>query len=188
MNTSRIKIGSRAPAPMRIVLSIADVRQEVTVSTQAARVSTDSIDNLDAVALDRQALDNLPIFDQDYIGAISRFLDAGAVGTGGVTLIVDGLEATRAGVSASAIQEVKINQNPYSAEYSRPGRGRRDYHQARLSGIPRYVQFSVSRLPSERPRTLGDYPTPGAAPNLRGQSDRACIADQNDFLPDIRKS
>ena len=39
-------------------------------------------------------------------------------------MIVDGLEATRAGVSASAIQEVKINQNPYSAEYSRPGRGR----------------------------------------------------------------
>src|SRR5712692_5754189 len=124
VNSSRMKIGSRAPAPVRIVLSIADVRQEVTVSTQASRVSTDSTDNLDTVTLDRQALDNLPIFDQDYIGTMSRFLDSGAVGTGGVTLIVDGLEATRAGVSASAIQEVKINQNPYSAEYSRPGRGR----------------------------------------------------------------
>src|SRR6266567_1999966 len=124
VNNSRMRIGSRAPAPMRIVLSIADVRQEVTVSTQAARVSTDSTDNLDTVTLDRQALDNLPIFDQDYIGTMSRFLDSGAIGTGGVTLIVDGLEATRAGVSASAIQEVKINQNPYSAEYSRPGRGR----------------------------------------------------------------
>ncbi len=44
--------------------------------------------------------------------------------TGGVTLIVDGVEANSAGVSASAIQELKINQNPYTAEFSRPGRGR----------------------------------------------------------------
>ena len=55
---------------------------------------------------------------------MSRFLDAGSIGTSGVTLVVDGVEATRAGVSASAIQEVKINQDPYSAEYPRPGRGR----------------------------------------------------------------
>jgi hypothetical protein len=124
IQASRVRIGSRAPAPMRITLSLADVRQEITVRSQATRVSTDNADNLDTVTLDRQALDNLPIFDQDYIGAMSRFLDSGSVATGGVTLIVDGLEATRAGVSASAIQEVKINQNPYSAEYSRPGRGR----------------------------------------------------------------
>src|SRR5262249_51482520 len=67
---------------------------------------------------------DLPIFDQDYVGTLSRFLDAGSVATSGATLIVDGIEATRAGVSASAIQEVKINQDPYSAEYPRPGRGR----------------------------------------------------------------
>src|SRR5258708_6878297 len=74
--------------------------------------------------MDRSALDNLPIFDQDFIGTMSRFLDSGSIGTNGVTLVVDGMEATRAGVSASAIQEVKLNQDPYSAEYSRPGRGR----------------------------------------------------------------
>jgi hypothetical protein len=122
--TVRLRIGSRAPAPLKIALAIADMRQEVTVGGQAVRVNTNTSDNLDVVTLDRQSLDNLPIFDQDYVGAMTRFLDAGAVGTGGVTLLVDGLEATRAGVSASAIQEVKINQNPYSAEFSRPGRGR----------------------------------------------------------------
>lgn len=74
--------------------------------------------------MNRQSLDNLPIFDQDYIATMSRFLDASSVGTSGVTLVVDGVEATRAGVSASAIQEVKINQDPYSAEYPRPGKGR----------------------------------------------------------------
>jgi hypothetical protein len=34
------------------------------------------------------------------------------------------MEQSSVGVSASAIQEVKINQNPYAAEFSRPGRGR----------------------------------------------------------------
>ena len=55
---------------------------------------------------------------------MSRFLDAGSLATGAVTVIVAGVEASRAGVSASAIQEVKINQDPYSAEYPRPGRSR----------------------------------------------------------------
>src|SRR5205823_14121549 len=107
-----------------IVLTLGEVRQQITVDAAAAQVSIDAGDNLDAVRLDRQTLDNLPVFDQDYIGTMSRFLDAGALGTSGVTLIVDGVEATSAGVSPSAIQEVKINQNPYSAEFARPGHAR----------------------------------------------------------------
>jgi Carboxypeptidase regulatory-like domain len=121
---SQIRMGSRPPAPLAIRLKVADLQSEVTVTEHAVQLSTNSADNLDTVTLDRQSLDDLPIFDQDYVGAMSRFLDAGAVASGGVTLIVDGLEATRAGVSASAIQEVRINQDPYSAEFPRPGRGR----------------------------------------------------------------
>jgi hypothetical protein len=121
---SRVRIGSRAPAPLKVVLSLAELHQQVTVDAAAAQVNTESAENLDTVTMDRQALENLPVFDQDFVGTISRFLNAGSVATGGVTLIVDGLESNRVPVSASAIQEVKINQNPYSAEFSRPGRGR----------------------------------------------------------------
>jgi hypothetical protein len=74
-----------------------DLRSAVTVTDRAAELSTSSADNLDTVTLNRDALDDLPIFDQDYIGTMSRFLDAGAVATGGVTLVVDGLEASCAG-------------------------------------------------------------------------------------------
>ena len=91
---------------------------------RAAPVSIEAGENRDAVSLDRNMLDNLPVFDQDYVAAMSQFLDPGSVGTGGVTLVVDGMEQSSVGVSASAIQEVKINQNPYAAEFSRPGRGR----------------------------------------------------------------
>ncbi len=122
--TIRLSIKDRAPAPLHVALKLAGVRQEVTVSDSAGQVSTDSTDNLDVVTMDRQMMDNLPVFDQDYIATMSQFLDPGSIGTGGVTLVVNGMEQSTVGVSASAIQQVKINQNPYSAEFSRPGRGR----------------------------------------------------------------
>lgn len=122
--SSKLRVGARAPAPLTIRLTMADIQSTVTVSEQASQVSTNAADNLDTVSLDRKALDDLPIFDQDYIGTMSRFLDAGSIATGGVTIVVDGVESSRAGVSASAIQEVKINSDPYSAEYPRPGRSR----------------------------------------------------------------
>ncbi len=109
---------------MRIALKLADVRQEVTVNESTGQVSIDASENLDVITLDRPMLDNLPIFDQNYVGAMSKFLDPGSIGTGGVTLVVNGMEQKNIGVSASAIQSVKINQNPYSAEFARPGRGR----------------------------------------------------------------
>ena len=99
---ARLRVGSRSPAPLVFALVLADVKQELSVRGDATQVSTNTSENLDSVALDRQMLDNLPVFDQDYIGTMSRFLDAGSVATSGVTLIVDGLEGTRAGVSASA--------------------------------------------------------------------------------------
>jgi len=122
--TLRVTIGNRAPAPLRIVLPVAQVQQEISVTGANTQVNIEAEGNLDVVSMDRAALNNLPALDQDYVGTLSRFLDAGAIGTGGVTLVVDGMEATKAGVSASAIQEVRINNNPYSAEFARPGRGR----------------------------------------------------------------
>ncbi len=119
-----LHVGARPPAPLKVTLTLATVRQEVTVSEETTQVNTDTSQNLDAVSMDRQALDDVPIFDQDYVGTMSQFLDSNLVGTSGATLVVDGLEATSAGVTASAIQEVRINQNPYSAEFPRPGRGR----------------------------------------------------------------
>jgi hypothetical protein len=122
--TASVTIGNRAPAPLRIIMPVADLEQEISVSAADTQVNTDAGGNLDVVALNRDALNNLPALDQNYIEALSGFLSAGATSTGGVTLVVDGMEAAKVGLSPSAIQEVKINNNPYSAEYSRPGRGR----------------------------------------------------------------
>lgn len=113
--TEPLTIGARQPAPLRIVLAVADVQQELTVSENTTQVSTEAGNNQDVASVDRQMLDTLPSLGQDYIGTMAGFLSAGTAGTGGVTLIVDGMEAVKAGVSASGIQEVRINTTPKSA-------------------------------------------------------------------------
>ncbi len=116
----------RSRAALKIVLTIAGVEEQVTVaaSDTTAQVNTEIGQNQNSNSLDRDALDRLPVFDQDYITTLSRFLDADATGTNGVTLVVNGVEANGPGVTPSAVQSVKINQNPYSALFSRPGRAR----------------------------------------------------------------
>ena len=113
-------------ASIRIVMPIATVSESVTVtgSDTSAQISTDISQNQSGNTVDSNALDRLPVFDQDYITTMSRFLDADSTGTNGATLVVNGVEANGPGVTASAIQSVKINQNPYTALYSRPGRAR----------------------------------------------------------------
>src|SRR5262249_39136877 len=86
-SASRIRVGARPPAALLIRLKVAEVKSEVTVTGQSNQVSVSNADNQDTVSLDRKALDDLPIFDQDYVTTMTRFLDAGAVATGGVTLI-----------------------------------------------------------------------------------------------------
>lgn len=135
--TTRLRVGARAPSPQRLVLELEAIRQEITVSNTATEVATTAASNVDAVTIDTEMLDSLPVLDRDFVATMSRFLDSGSVGNGGVTIVVNGMEVRGLNVSASAVQQIRINQDPYSAEYSRPGRGRieiltkpggRDYH------------------------------------------------------------
>jgi hypothetical protein len=111
-------------APIVIQLSLAAVEESLDVTADDARPSVDTAANLDTTTLSGAALDQLPVFDQDFVGALSQFLDPASIATGGATIVVDGVEMKSAGVPKSAVQEISINDDPYSAESSRPGRGR----------------------------------------------------------------
>jgi hypothetical protein len=108
---------------VKITLDPESINQQVNVGAEQS-LSTDTSANRDTVSVTGSDLKKLPVFDQDYIATLTPFLDASAGSSGPVTLIVDGVEMKSAGVSASAIQEVRINNDPYSAEFTRPGRGR----------------------------------------------------------------
>jgi hypothetical protein len=123
---TEVKVGGKPPAPLRITLAIASHNEVVNVGVDdsAPQVTPEAAENQNANVIDRDALDRVPVFDQNYVATMSRFLDDNATGTNGVSLIVNGVEANGPGVSPSGVQEVKINQNPYSARFARPGRAR----------------------------------------------------------------
>jgi len=121
---TRLKVGHRDRAPLRIVLDIAELKETVTVDSSERRVNIDIAGNVDSFKLDPQLLDALPLLDQDIVGTLSHLVDRASVGSQGIVVMVDGLPSSGVAVPASAIQEVRINQNPYSAEFARPGQGR----------------------------------------------------------------
>lgn len=119
---TRLKVNSGTPT-LKIVLQIADVHDELVVVDKQNRVNTNPDENLNVIKVDRETLNNLPVLGNDVVGSLSRLLDQSSTGTGAASVLVDGLETTDR-VRASSIKEIRINQNPYSAEFARPGRGR----------------------------------------------------------------
>lgn len=109
---------------LRIQLKTPVVTEDVTVTPESSQVSADASSNRDQVSADANMLEKVPVFDQDYIAALTPFLDQTGIATSGVTIVVDGVEMKGTGVSASAIAEAHINNDPYSVETNRPGRGR----------------------------------------------------------------
>jgi hypothetical protein len=120
---TQLTVRAKSPPVLQIVLPIADVREEIAVGDRPNQVNTNPDENVDVIKLDRDELKRLPVLGNDVIAGLANLLDASSTGTGGPTVLVDGLETARK-VPASMIKEVRINQNPYSAEFARPGRGR----------------------------------------------------------------
>ena len=118
------RAAAKVPAPLlRVVLPIAALATTVHVNGENDGDLTATDENRDSSVMTTDELKSLPIFDDDYTTAMSAFMDSSATGTSGAGLLVDGVEANHAIVSPSAVQEVRINQDPYSAQYYWPGRG-----------------------------------------------------------------
>lgn len=172
--SERVTAGAGARAPVSIALSVATAVQQVTVSANSDIDLTASENNGDSSVMTAGDLKDLPIFDNDYVTAMSSFLDQGDAGTAGTGLMVDGVEANRAMVSPSAVQEVLINQDPYTAQYYRPGRGQIDiitkqaasaYHGEfnfldRSSALNAQQKLSPSKPPESRRIYEGDLTGP----------------------------
>ena len=68
---------STARQPLRIILPVASVAENVTVAADtSAQLSTEVGQNQSGNVMDTNALDRIPLFDQDYSTTISRFLDS----------------------------------------------------------------------------------------------------------------
>lgn len=120
----QLRVGRQPARELVIRLKIAVLREELNVPAQDRQISVAPGQNTDVISVERTMLDNLPILDNNYLSALARFLNPGTPGDAGTSLIVDGMESRNVGMTASAIQEIRINNNPYTVEYPRWSRRR----------------------------------------------------------------
>jgi len=106
-----------------IRLALAAIKEEISVSGNSSLMTSEIANNRNTISVEQGLLETLPILNTDFLTAVSRFLDPSNPDSG-VSLVVDGMESRNVGVTASAVQEIKINQNPYTAEYPRWSRRR----------------------------------------------------------------
>ena len=130
--------------PLRIVLELAEVRNEVTVTEQVNEISTSPADNLSSVTVDSEELQGLPILGTDYVSVLEELVGGAGADPGGSTVVVDGVEMDARSVPIEAIQQVRINRDPYTAEFTRPGRGRIEITtRDAADGLPRVTSFGL---------------------------------------------
>ncbi|MGA2183319.1 MAG: DUF2012 domain-containing protein [Bryobacteraceae bacterium] len=112
------------PKTVNLLLRVTLEKQEVTVQGegQGATVSTEASSNAGAIVLKQQDLDALSD-DPDDLQQDLQALAGPSAGPDGAQIYIDGFTGGRLPPKQS-IREIRINQNPFSAEYDRLGYGR----------------------------------------------------------------
>ena len=123
---SFVKMGVRISAGQNLSLdvqmTIQEQQQEVNVTTSAAQVSVDADNNASSTVLKGKDLDALSD-DPDELSSELSALAGPAAGPNGGQIYVDGFTGGQL-PPKSSIREIRINQNPFSAQYDRLGYGR----------------------------------------------------------------
>ena len=121
--SQKVAVTSGNVAQMPIQLAIRTEKQEVTVSADAGTtVSVQPDDNATALVMKGADLEALPDDPDDLASALQALAGAGA-GPHGGQIYIDGFSGGQLPPKES-IREIRINQNPFSAEYDRLGFGR----------------------------------------------------------------
>ena len=118
-----VRVTPGSPVSVAVTLKVLTAMQEVTVtSDQAGGVDVESTSNADAVVFRGADLDALPD-DSEELLADLQALAGPPMGSGGTQLYLDGFSSSLA-PPKNAIREVRINQDPFSAQYDHVGFGR----------------------------------------------------------------
>ena len=117
-----ISAGSTLQLPIQMKVSAAE-KQEVTVQGEAGpSLSVEPDNNATALVLKGEDLAALPDDPDDLADALQALAGPGA-GPNGGQIYIDGFSGGNLPPKES-IREIRINQNPFSAEYDRLGFGR----------------------------------------------------------------
>ncbi|MBV9264873.1 MAG: carboxypeptidase regulatory-like domain-containing protein, partial [Acidobacteriaceae bacterium] len=108
------------PVVGNVIMTVREQKEEVTVNENVEnQVSTEAANNATALVLRQEDLDALPD-DPDDLQADLEALAGPSAGPGGTQIYVDGFTGGRLPPKAT-IREIRINSNPFSAEFDKLG-------------------------------------------------------------------
>ena len=119
---TEVEVVSAKLQQLDIILKVTIEEQKVTVAADSNSLSTEPENNAGAIVLKGNDLDSLPD-DPDDLAAALQALAGPSAGPNGGQIFVDGFTGGRLPPRAS-IREIRVNSNPFSAEYDRLGFGR----------------------------------------------------------------
>jgi hypothetical protein len=117
-----VVVTAGSAAVLNVRLSIEEQKEKVEVSENAATLDTSGANNANSITLtgkDLEALSDDPDEMQDELTALA----GPSAGPNGGQIYIDGFTAGQL-PPKSSIREIRINQNPFSAEYDQLGYGR----------------------------------------------------------------
>ena len=117
-----VEVQAGRTEPLNITLTVAIEQEEVTVTSEAP-VGTEPESQAGAVVLRGADLDALPDDPDDLSEALQALAGPSAGSDSGAQIFIDGFTSGRLPPKES-IREIRINRNPFSAEYDRLGYGR----------------------------------------------------------------
>jgi carboxypeptidase family protein len=117
-----IKVNSSQSLTLDAKMDIQAEQQEIQVTAQTAEVSVDADSNASSTVIKGKDLDALSD-DPDELSSELTALAGPSAGPNGGQIYVDGFTGGQL-PPKSSIREIRINQNPFSAEYDRLGYGR----------------------------------------------------------------
>jgi hypothetical protein len=118
---TEVEIAAGKKAELVVSLTVEAVQEQVNVDTDQG-VSTDPEATAGATVLKGKDLESLPD-DPDELEAALQALAGPGAGPNGGQIYIDGFTGGRL-PPKDAIREIRINQNPFSAEFDRLGFGR----------------------------------------------------------------
>jgi outer membrane receptor for ferrienterochelin and colicin len=119
--------GVKVPgSQLKIVMTVASVNEAVETKAEDG-ISVEPDQNMTATVLGEDFIRNLPDNEddlRDFLQALAGPAAGGATGgQGGAEILVDGFTGGRL-PPREAIQQIRINNSPFSAEFQNPGFGR----------------------------------------------------------------
>jgi hypothetical protein len=117
-----VVVGGGEVQVVDVQLVVALEKQEVTVQENSAQLSVQSENNANALVLKDKDLDALSD-DPDELQSQLQALAGPAAGPNGGEIYVDGFTGGQL-PTKSSIREIRVNQNPFSAQYDKLGYGR----------------------------------------------------------------